>query len=395
MGNYLFTSESVSNGHPDKIADQISDAILDAALLHDKNSRVACETLVSSGLVVLAGEISTQSRLDYQNIVRDTIREIGYDDPALGFDYRSCGIIQTINSQSPDIAQGVDEGKGLYVEQGAGDQGLMFGFACNETPELMPMPIMLAHQIIRELQMIRKKGDLPYLRPDAKTQITLEYTEDHTPLRVHTVVLSTQHAPDIHRLILVRDMEQLIRSIIPDHLIDHKTIFHVNPTGRFVIGGPVGDCGLTGRKIIVDTYGGRGRHGGGAFSGKDPTKVDRSACYAARYVAKNIVAAGLAKQCEVQLSYAIGLSQPVSIKIDTFGTSTVSEELLCEIVPQVFQLSPKGIITMLNLARPIYKPTASGGHFGRNDPQFSWETTDKVEALLSEVNQRQLALPVG
>lgn len=384
MEHFLFTSESVGIGHPDKIADQISDAILDACLLDDPQSKVACETLVAGGLVVLAGEITTKAHLDYQKIARQVIQEIGYDDSALGFDYRSCGIISSINKQSPDIAMGVD-GTGLYHAQGAGDQGLMFGYACNETPELMPLPIMLAHRLVRELNYQRVSGRLPYLKPDAKSQVTIEYDENSKPLRVHTIVISTQHSAEISHDTIVEDMQALAKKVIHDDLIDENTLFYINPTGRFVLGGPYADTGLTGRKIIVDTYGGMGRHGGGAFSGKDPTKVDRSACYAARYVAKNIVAAKLAERCEVQVSYAIGVPYPISIKIDTFGTSSVSEALLSLIVPKCFDLTPKGIIAMLNLNRPIYQKTAFGGHFGRDDPDFSWEKTDKTTALLDAV----------
>lgn len=387
MGNFLFTSESVAQGHPDKIADQISDAILDACLREDPNSKVACETLVSSGLVVVAGEITTKAHPNYQEIIRETISAIGYDDSSLGFDFRSCGILLSINKQSPDIAQGVNEGEGLFKEQGAGDQGLMFGYACDETTELMPMPIMLAHRIIHELEHLRKTGKLPYLRPDAKTQVTIEYNEAHVPQRLHTVVISTQHAPEVSYETICKDMKEMVHHIVPENLIDENTLFYINPTGRFVIGGPAGDCGLTGRKIIVDSYGGMGRHGGGAFSGKDPSKVDRSAAYAARYVAKNIVAAKLAKRCEVQVSYAIGVPYPISIKIDTFGTGAVKEELLSKIIPVVFNLSPKGIIEMLNLKRPIYQKTASGGHFGRTEKEFFWERTDKVGALLEAVKQ--------
>lgn len=385
MGHFLFTSESVAQGHPDKIADQISDAILDACLREDPNSKVACETMVSSGLVVVAGEITTKAQLNYQEIVRQTICDIGYDDSALGFDYRSCGILLSINKQSPDIAKGVNEGEGLFNEQGAGDQGLMFGYACDETPELMPMPIMLAHRIVHELRRLRISHTLPYLRPDAKAQVTIEYDEDHTPLRLHTVVISTQHNENVSYEKICSDMKDLVKHIIPAKFIDENTLFYINPTGRFVIGGPVADCGLTGRKIIVDTYGGMGRHGGGAFSGKDPSKVDRSAAYAARYVAKNIVAAKLAKRCEVQVSYAIGVPYPISVKVDTFGTSTVKEDLLSYIIPMVFDLSPKGIVEMLDLKRPIYQKTAFGGHFGRSDKDFSWERTDKVDALLNAV----------
>ncbi|HEV8052161.1 MAG TPA: methionine adenosyltransferase [Parachlamydiaceae bacterium] len=390
MGNFLFTSESVAQGHPDKIADQISDAILDACLREDVNSKVACETLVTSGLVVVAGEITTKANVNYQDIIRKTISEIGYGDSALGFDFRSCGILLSINKQSLDIAQGVNEGEGLFKEQGAGDQGLMFGYACDETPELMPMPIMLAHRIVLELRRLRISGALPYLRPDAKSQVTIEYDEDHNPLRLHTVVVSTQHTDNVDYDTICNDMKELVRHVIPAQFIDENTLFYINPTGRFVIGGPVSDCGLTGRKIIVDTYGGMGRHGGGAFSGKDPSKVDRSAAYAARYVAKNIVAAKLAKRCEVQLSYAIGVPYPISIKVDTFGTSSVKEDLLSQIIPQVFDLSPKGIVEMLNLKRPIYGKTAFGGHFGRDDPDFTWEQTDKVLALL-EASRQELS----
>jgi S-adenosylmethionine synthetase len=393
MGNFLFTSESVAPGHPDKIADQISDAILDACLQEDPHSKVACETLVSSGLVVVAGEITTKAHVNYQEIIRQTIADIGYDDSALGFDYRSCGILLSINKQSPDIAQGVNEGEGLFKEQGAGDQGLMFGYACDETAELMPLPIMLAHRLVHELKRLRTSGKLPYLRPDAKTQVTIEYNENHVPQRLHTVVISTQHSPEVDYETICKDMKELVHHIVPPHFIDENTLFYINPTGRFVIGGPMGDCGLTGRKIIVDSYGGMGRHGGGAFSGKDPSKVDRSAAYAARYVAKNIVAAKLAKRCEVQISYAIGVPYPVSIKIDTFGTGTVKEELLSQIIPSIFNLSPKGIIEMLNLKRPIYQKTAAGGHFGRNEKEFTWERTDKVQALLDAVNPETTFIP--
>jgi S-adenosylmethionine synthetase len=382
MGNFLFTSESVAQGHPDKIADQISDAILDACLREDPNSKVACETMVSSGLVIVAGEITTKAQLNYQDIIRQTISDIGYDESSLGFDYRSCGILLSINKQSADIAQGVNEGEGLFKEQGAGDQGLMFGYACDETHELMPLPIMLAHKMVHELRLLRVSGELPYLRPDAKTQVTIEYNEDHTPNRLHTVVISTQHDEDVSHETICSDMKKIVHKVVPAHLIDQNTLFYINPTGRFVIGGPVADCGLTGRKIIVDSYGGMGRHGGGAFSGKDPSKVDRSAAYAARYVAKNIVAAKLAKRCEVQVSYAIGVPYPVSIKVDTFGTGTVKEDILNQVIPTIFDLSPKGITKMLDLKRPIYQKTAYGGHFGRSDKDFTWERMDKVEALL-------------
>ncbi len=391
MAHYLFTSESVGKGHPDKIADQISDAILDDCLKQDPYSKVACETMVASGLVVLAGEITTKAHVDYQEIARKTIQDIGYADTALGFDYRSCGIIVAINKQSPDIAQGVD-GLGIFPEQGAGDQGIMFGFACEDTPQLMPLPIMLSHQIVRELNQLRVSGSLPYLRPDSKAQVTIEYDQENKPFRLHTVVISTQHSDGVSYEQIVCDMTALVKKIVSPDLLDKNTLFYINPTGRFVIGGPVADCGLTGRKIIVDTYGGMGRHGGGGFSGKDPTKVDRSACYAARYVAKNIVAAKLAKRCEVQVSYAIGVPYPISIKVDTFGTGQVSEELLSRIIPLVFSLSPKGIIEMLDLRRPIYSTTAFGGHFGRSEPEFTWERTDRVEALLQAVKQETFSI---
>lgn len=391
MKHYLFTSESVGIGHPDKVADQISDTILDACLAQDPTSKVACETLVTTGLVVIAGEITTNARLDYQALVRDTIKDIGYDDPEVGFDYRCCGILTSINKQSPDIAQGVNEGEGLHKEQGAGDQGLMFGYACDETPELMPFPIMLAHQIVRELNHLRKTKKLPYLRPDAKSQVTIEYDENNKPIHLHTVVISVQHTDDVTHDTIVKDMKSMVSKLVPKSFINENTLFYVNPTGRFVIGGPTGDCGLTGRKIIVDTYGGMGRHGGGAFSGKDPTKVDRSACYAARYVAKNIVAAKLASRCEVQVSYAIGVPHPISIKIDTFGTGAVSENVLSRAVPLVFDLSPKGIIQMLDLQRPIYRKTAFGGHFGRHEKEFTWENTDKIIPLQEAVKMGSYA----
>jgi S-adenosylmethionine synthetase len=374
---FLFTSESVTEGHPDKIADQISDAILDACLEQDPLSRVACETLTCTGLVVVAGEITTQAYVDFQTLVRETVREIGYDDALKGFDCNTCGVISTINRQSPDIAQGVDTG-------GAGDQGMMFGYATNETPELMPTPISLAHRLAEKLTEVRKNGKLPYLRPDGKSQVTVEYDSNYRPVRVNAVVISTQHAEDVGNEQLRKEiLEQVIKAVIPAELLDAKTKYHINPTGRFVIGGPMGDTGLTGRKIIVDTYGGMGRHGGGAFSGKDPTKVDRSAAYMARYVAKNIVAAGLAERCEVQLAYAIGVAEPVSVRIDTFGTGTVSEQRLIELVRENFQLTPKGIIESLNLRRPIFKKTAAYGHFGRSGESFTWEATDKAAALKS------------
>jgi S-adenosylmethionine synthetase len=382
MSNFLFTSESVAEGHPDKVADQISDAVLDACLRQDPEARVACETLVSSGLVMLAGEITTHAMIDYQAVVREAVKKIGYDDPALGFDYRSCSVLTSINKQSPDISQGVQEGEGVFKEMGAGDQGIMFGFACNETKEYMPLPITIAHELVRELRKARDAGTPNYLKPDAKTQVTVEYDQHHRPIRVDTVVLSTQHSADVDHATLCNDMKALIHRVIPESLLDDKTRYLVNPTGRFVTGGPLGDCGLTGRKVIVDTYGGMGRHGGGAFSGKDATKVDRSACYAARYVAKNVVAAGLADRCEVQLSYAIGFPLPVSIKVDTFGTAVnTTDAELAKAIPRAFQLDPKGIIKMLDLRRPIYQKTSWGGHFGRTDPDFTWEKTDKVEAM--------------
>ena len=378
MGNFLFTSESVAIGHPDKIADQISDAILDACLNEDPDSRVGCETMVSTGLVFLAGEITTKAHLNYQDIVRKTIYDIGYHDLAMGFDSRSCGVLTAINRQSPDISQGVNKGP---FEQGAGDQGLMFGYACTDTPELMPLPISLAHRIVRELKRLREQKALHYLGPDAKSQVTVEYNAAYVPQRIHTIVISTQHAEDTTIDIITGDMKDLVQRLFPSDLIDNKTLFYINPTGRFVIGGPAADCGLTGRKTMVDTYGSMARHGGGAFSGKDPSKVDRSGAYAARYVAKNIVAARLAQRCELQVSYAIGVSHPISIKIDTFGTGVVSDEKLAQVIPQIFDLSPKGIIQMLDLKRPIYTATAFGGHFGREEANFTWERTDKIQAL--------------
>lgn len=387
---YLFTSESVASGHPDKIADQISDAILDAILEQDPYGRVACETLVKTGLVLIAGEITTTANVDIPAIARETIKEIGYTDPAMGFDYRTCAVVSCIDKQSPDIALGVDERKGKKL--GAGDQGMMIGFACNETPELMPLPIMLAHQLVEGLAKLRESKELSYLRPDGKSQVTVEY-ENHRPVRVHTVVVSTQHSEDVDKATLEKDIiNKLIKKVIPSKYLDDKTVFHVNPTGRFVVGGPKGDCGLTGRKIIVDTYGGRARHGGGAFSGKDPTKVDRSANYAARYVAKNIVAAGLADRCEVQLSYAIGLVEPTSVLVHCEGSSKLSEHRISEIAEKVFDLTPGGIIEKLNLRRPIYKDTARYGHFGRKGKAFTWEETDMVEALKKEAGLREPAL---
>jgi S-adenosylmethionine synthetase len=372
---FLFTSESVTEGHPDKMADQISDAILDACLAQDPFSRVACETLTCTGLVVIAGEITTQAYVDFQGVVRGTVAAIGYDSALYGFDANTCAVISTINKQSPDIAQGVDTG-------GAGDQGMMFGYATNETPELMPVPISLAHKLTRRLSEVRKSGLMSYLRPDGKSQVTVEYDANQKPVRVDAVVISTQHAESVGNEELRADiLKHVIQAVIPANLLDAGTKYHINPTGRFVIGGPMGDTGLTGRKIIVDTYGGMGRHGGGAFSGKDPTKVDRSAAYMARYVAKNIVAAGLAERCEVQLAYAIGVAEPVSVLVDTFGTGTVDEDKLEALVRANFSLTPKGIMESLNLRRPIYKATAAYGHFGREGKDFTWEATDKVAAL--------------
>jgi len=372
---FLFTSESVTEGHPDKIADQISDAILDACLAEDPFSRVACETLTCTGLVVIAGEITTSAYVDFQSVVRGTVAAIGYDNALYGFDSNTCSVISTINKQSPDIAQGVDTG-------GAGDQGMMFGYATNETPELMPLPISLAHKLTKRLSEVRRSGLMSYLRPDGKSQVTVEYNSNHKPVRVDAVVISTQHAENVGNEELRADiLKHVIQAVIPANLLDAGTKYHINPTGRFVIGGPMGDTGLTGRKIIVDTYGGMGRHGGGAFSGKDPTKVDRSAAYMARYVAKNIVAAGLAERCEVQLAYAIGVAEPVSVLVDTFGTGTVDEDKLEALVRANFSLTPKGIIESLNLRRPIYKATAAFGHFGREGKDFTWEATDKAAAL--------------
>ena len=383
MSNHLFTSESVSEGHPDKVADQISDAILDAILTQDKHARVACESLVTTGLALIAGEITTSAWVDMPNIVRETIREIGYNSSEMGFDWQSCAVLTSIGKQSADIAQGVNEGSGLDLDQGAGDQGLMFGYACDETDVLMPMPITYAHYLVKRQADVRKAGILPWLRPDAKSQVTIEY-ENNVAKRIEAVVLSTQHGPDVsYEDLKEAVMETIIKPVLPAHMMDGKTKFFINPTGRFVIGGPVGDCGVTGRKIIVDSYGGRGSHGGGAFSGKDPSKVDRSSSYMGRYVAKNIVAAGLATEVEVQVAYAIGISKPVSINVKTFGTGTVSEERLIQIIGEVFDLRPKAIIQQLDLLRPIYHKTAAYGHFGRELPEFTWERTNKVEALRS------------
>ena len=378
---YLFTSESVAMGHPDKVADQISDAVLDSVFSQDPNGRVACETLVTTGLVMVAGEITTTAALDVPKIARKTVERIGYDDSATGFDHRSCAVVATLDKQSSDISQGVSEGQGLHSQQGAGDQGMMFGFACRETPELMPLPIALAHQLVANLAAARQQGALTFLRPDGKSQVTVEYA-GRTPTRVHTVVISSQHDEDVaYEELRQSIIDQVIKETIPSELLDDKTTYHVNPTGRFVIGGPHGDAGLTGRKIIVDTYGGRGRHGGGAFSGKDPTKVDRSAAYASRWVAKNIVAAGLADVCEIQVSYAIGVADPISVLVHTEGTATIPEEKIEEIVKDNFDLTPSGIIDTLNLRRPIYEKTAYHGHFGREDEGFTWEETNRADDL--------------
>ena len=377
---YLFTSESVSEGHPDKVADQISDAILDAILEQDPRARVAAETLCNTGLVVLAGEITTSANVDYIKIARDTLKGIGYDNTDFGIDYRGCAVMVCYDKQSPDIAQGVDEGKGIDLDQGAGDQGLMFGYACNETPELMPAAIHYAHRIVERQSQLRKDGRLPWLRPDAKSQVTLKYV-DGKPVSIDTIVLSTQHAPEMeHKQIEEAVIEQIIKPVVPKEWLN-GTRFLVNPTGRFVIGGPQGDCGLTGRKIIVDTYGGAAPHGGGAFSGKDPSKVDRSAAYAGRYVAKNIIAAGLAERCQIQISYAIGIAKPTSVMVTTFGTGKISDEKIEALVLEHFDLRPKGIVQMLDLLRPIYRKSAAYGHFGREEPEFSWERTDKAAAL--------------
>lgn len=384
MGAYLFTSESVSAGHPDKMCDAISDAVLDAALAGDKRSRVACETMVKTGYVICAGEITSQTDIDFPKLVRQTICDIGYTDSSMGFDSATCAVLTAIEQQSPDICQGVTAGQGLHKEQGAGDQGLMFGFAVDETPELMPMPIMLAHKLMKRQAALLKKGRPAWLRPDAKSQVTVEYDDKGRPRRVDAVVVSTQHSPDVtHKRIREGVIEQIIKPVVPARMIDKKTKFWVNPTGRFVIGGPYGDAGLTGRKIIVDTYGGMGRHGGGAFSGKDPSKVDRSACYFSRYVAKNIVAAGLARKCEVQVSYAIGVAKPISIHVTTFGTGVVDEEKIARAVGRVFDFRPAAIIQKLDLLRPIYRPTAAYGHFGRNEKTFTWEKTDRARELAS------------
>ncbi len=379
--SFLFTSESVTEGHPDKVADAISDSVLDAIIKEDKNSRVACETMVTTGLVMVAGEITTDCYVDIPEVARETIRDIGYNSSSMGFDWQTCAVITSIDHQSEDIAQGVDEGSGLYKEQGAGDQGLMFGFASDETPELMPMPVIYAHKLTKRLARVRKNGSLDFLRPDGKSQVTIEY-HNGTPQRVDTVVVSTQHTPSVtYDELKDTVIKEVIKKVIPAEMMDGDTRFFVNPTGRFVTGGPMGDCGVTGRKIIVDTYGGQGSHGGGCFSGKDPSKVDRSASYMARYVAKNIVAAGLAKKCEIQVAYAIGVAEPVSLLVDFMGTGKIPETRAVEIIRDTFDLRPAAIIETLDLKRPIFRKTAAYGHFGRNDPDFTWEKTDKADLL--------------
>jgi S-adenosylmethionine synthetase len=376
-GRHLFTSESVTEGHPDKVADQISDAILDYVMTHDPMGRVACETLVTTGLALVAGEITTKCIIDYASIVRKAVEEIGYTDANFGFDFKTCAVMSSVDTQSPDIAMGVDTG-------GAGDQGLMFGYATNESPELMPLPILLAHKLTKRLADARRAGVPNFLRPDGKSQVSVEYDDDR-PVRIDTVVISTQHAPEVSAAQLREEViEHIIKPTLPQALLDNRTKYHINPTGRFVVGGPQGDCGLTGRKIIVDSYGGMGRHGGGAFSGKDPTKVDRSACYMVRYIAKNVVAAGLADRAEIQLAYAIGVADPVSVSVDTFGTGTVEQDKISELIRENFQLTPRGIIESLDLRKPIYKKTASYGHFGRNEPEFTWERTDKAGKLKAQ-----------
>jgi len=383
MSEYLFTSESVTEGHPDKLCDQVSDAVLDACMAKDKTSRVACETLTKTGFVMVAGEITTRAQLDFPAIVRDVVKGIGYEDSSMGFDYKTCGVMVAVEQQSPDIAQGVD-GHGVYTQndQGAGDQGMMFGYACDETPELMPMPIMLAHKLAKRLADVRKKGTVDFFRPDGKSQVTVRYDENYRVLGVDTVVVSTQHSESVaYKKLKEAVMETVIAPVVPKKLVGPKTKYFINPTGRFVVGGPMGDSGLTGRKIIVDTYGGMGRHGGGAFSGKDPSKVDRSACYYARYIAKNIVAAKLARRCEVQLAYAIGVAKPVSLLVETFGTGTLSNDRLAQIVSETFDARPGALIQELNLRRPIFRATAAYGHFGRSDKEFTWERTNKAAAL--------------
>jgi len=386
MSDFLFTSESVSEGHPDKLCDAVSDGVLDAVMKEDPHGRVACETLAKTGFVMLAGEITTSAKLDFPVIAREVIKDIGYDSSDCGFDWKTCGVLVAIERQSPDIAQGVD-GKGVYTkdELGAGDQGMMFGFACDETPELMPAPIQLAHKLTKRLADVRKKKVVDFFRPDAKSQVTIRYDEQHQPIAIDTVVISTQHTESVkYKTLKEAVMEEVIRPVLPASLVSSKTKYFINPTGRFVVGGPMGDSGLTGRKIIVDTYGGMGRHGGGAFSGKDPSKVDRSACYYARYIAKNVVAAGLARRCEVQLAYAIGVAEPVSLLVQTFGTGTLPEARISEIVRANFDARPGALIRELDLRRPIYRKTAAYGHFGRSEPEFTWERTDKANALRAD-----------
>lgn len=384
MSNYLFTSESVSEGHPDKVSDQVSDAVLDAILTQDENARVACETMCSTGLIVLSGEITTHATVDYNLIARETVRNIGYTSSEIGFDSTTCAVLTAFNKQSPDIAQGVNRSKEEEMEQGAGDQGLMFGYACDETPQLMPMPIFYAHRLVERQAFLRKSGKLAWLRPDAKSQVSVRY-QDGKPVCIETVVISTQHNPDItHKDLTEAVVEEMIKPVLPQAMLNEQTRYLVNPTGRFVVGGPMGDCGLTGRKIIVDTYGGMARHGGGAFSGKDPSKVDRSAAYAGRYVAKNIVAAGLASQCEVQVAYAIGVAKPVSLMVNTFGTGRISDEKIIHLIDKHFDLRPRAIIHSLNLLQPIYTKTAAYGHFGREEPGFTWEATNKAEQLRAD-----------
>ena len=384
MSELLFTSESVTEGHPDKMSDQISDAILDALLEQDSSSRVACETLVTTGMVVVAGEVTSKAVVDIQKVVRNTIEEIGYNDSNMGFDYNTCAVLVSLDKQSPNIAQGVNEGEGSHTEQGAGDQGLMFGYACEETPELMPLPIQLAHRLTERLTEVRKNGTLEYLRPDGKSQVTVRYV-DGEPESIDAVVISTQHSEDVSQEKLHEDIiNNVINNVIPSKYLNGSPKFHINPTGLFVIGGPQGDCGLTGRKIIVDTYGGMGRHGGGAFSGKDPSKVDRSAAYAARHVAKNVVAAGLASRCEVQLAYAIGVAEPVSVSVDTFGTGRIEESKIINLIRDNFELKPAGLISYLKLLRPIYRKTSAYGHFGREFPEFTWESTEKADDLRTQ-----------
>lgn len=387
--SYLFTSESVSEGHPDKVADQISDSILDAIFEQDRNARVACETMVNTGMVIISGEITTSAWVDMTEIVRGTIKRIGYE-ASMGFDWQSCAVLTALDKQSQDIAQGVNEGEGIDLDQGAGDQGLMFGYAANETPELMPMPIDLAHKLVKKQAEVRKAGKLSWLRPDAKSQVTVRY-EDNKPVGIDTVVLSTQHSPEIeYKQLQEAVMEEIIKPVLPSEWLNNDTIYHINPTGRFVVGGPVGDCGLTGRKIIVDTYGGMARHGGGAFSGKDPSKVDRSAAYAVRWVAKNVVAAGLADRCEIQVAYAIGVARPVSIHVDTFGTGRMDDSKIGKLVEEVFDLRPKAIIRDLDLLQPKYAQTAAYGHFGRTEPGFTWENTDKADELKQALSPKSI-----